>query len=339
MKISVIVPIYKSEKYLRRCVDSILSQTYTNLEVILVNDGSPDNCSQICETYRREDSRVIVLHQKNAGVSAARNTGLDRASGEYITFVDSDDYIEPYMYSEMVRIIKQYDCDIVMCDCVKEFFNYSELYTHNIRSGFYDKSQLVKEYYPHLLIMDNMEYPATISNCLLLFRNNNAFSNIRYIEGVRYSEDWLFGACLLKQASSFYYMKNQNFYHYFMNDQSATHKYVDNKWHDYEILYFKMAEYFKDTDYDFSKQLNKVLLFLIYNAVGEILSTQKLNSVEKVKKAKKILSEEYVREMFSKIKIRSLHISNKLKIITYIYKYQIGFKFFIYFQNLKWRNN
>lgn len=339
MKISVIVPIYKSEKYLRRCVDSILNQTYTDLEVILVNDGSPDSCPQICEAYRREDSRVIVLHQKNAGVSAARNTGLDRASGEYITFVDSDDYIEPYMYSEMVRIIKQYDCDIVMCDCVKEFSNYSESYTHNIRSGFYDKSHLLKEYYPHLLIMDNMEYPATISNWLLLFRNNKAFSNIRYIEGVRYSEDWLFGACLLKQASSFYYMKNQNFYHYFMNDQSATHKYVDDKWHDYEILYFKMTEYFKDTDYDFSEQLNKVLLFLIYNAVGEILSTQKLNSVEKVKKAKKILSEEYVREMFSKIKIRSLHISNKLKIITYIYKYQIGFKFFIYFQNLKWRNN
>lgn len=339
MKISVIVPIYKSEKYLRRCVDSILNQTYTDLEVILVNDGSPDSCPQICEAYRREDSRVIVLHQKNAGVSAARNTGLDRASGEYITFVDSDDYIEPYMYSKMVRIIKQYDCDIVMCDCVKEFSNYSESYTHNIRSGFYDKSHLVKEYYPHLLIMDNMEYPATISNWLLLFRNNKSFSNIRYIEGVRYSEDWLFGACLLKQASSFYYMKNQNFYHYFMNDQSATHKYVDDKWHDYEILYFKMMEYFKDTDYDFSEQLNKVLLFLIYNAVGEILSTQKLNSVEKVKKAKKILSEEYVREMFSKIKIRSLHISNKLKIITYIYKYQIGFKFFIYFQNLKWRNN
>lgn len=339
MKISVIVPIYKSEKYLRRCVDSILNQTYTDLEVILVNDGSPDSCPQICEAYRREDSRVIVLHQKNAGVSAARNTGLDRASGEYITFVDSDDYIEPYMYSKMVRIIKQYDCDIVMCDCVKEFSNYSESYTHNIRSGFYDKSHLLKEYYPHLLIMDNMEYPATISNWLLLFRNNKSFSNIRYIEGVRYSEDWLFGACLLKQASSFYYMKNQNFYHYFMNDQSATHKYVDDKWHDYEILYFKMTEYFKDTDYDFSEQLNKVLLFLIYNAVGEILSTQKLNSVEKVKKAKKILSEEYVREMFSKIKIRSLHISNKLKIITYIYKYQIGFKFFIYFQNLKWRNN
>lgn len=339
MKISVIVPIYKSEKYLRRCVDSILNQTYTDLEVILVNDGSPDSCPQICEAYRREDSRVIVLNQKNAGVSAARNTGLDRASGEYITFVDSDDYIEPYMYSKMVRVIKQYDCDIVMCDCVKEFSNYSESYTHNIRSGFYDKSHLVKEYYPHLLIMDNMEYPATISNWLLLFRNNKSFSNIRYIEGVRYSEDWLFGACLLKQASSFYYMKNQNFYHYFMNDQSATHKYVDDKWHDYEILYFKMMEYFKDTDYDFSEQLNKVLLFLIYNAVGEILSTQKLNSVEKVKKAKKILSEEYVREMFSKIKIRSLHISNKLKIITYIYKYQIGFKFFIYFQNLKWRNN
>lgn len=340
MTLSVIVPVYKSEKYLKRCVDSILNQIYTNLEIILVDDGSPDKCPQICDSYCKKDRRVVVIHQKNAGVSAARNAGLDKASGEYVTFVDSDDYIDPHMYFSMMEIIKQYNCDVVMCDCIKEFPNYSESYTHNIRSGLYKEEQLKKEYYPHLLIMENMEYPATISNWLLIFRNDTTFRSVRYIEGVRYSEDWLFGARILKQAESFYYMKGNTFYHYYMNDQSATHKYAPDKWNDYEKLYFEMAKYFmKCKDYNFSEQLNRVLLFLIYNAVGEILSTHELKDKEKIKKAREILSKAYVRKMFSEIKIRSLQIPWKLKVLTYIFKYRIGLRGFVFNQKLKRRNN
>ena len=93
-KISVIVPVYKAEKYLHRCVDSILSQTFTDFDLILVDDGSPDNCGVICDEYAQKDNRVRVFHKENGGVSSARNLGLDKAQGEWITFVDSDDYIE-----------------------------------------------------------------------------------------------------------------------------------------------------------------------------------------------------------------------------------------------------
>ena len=92
--ISVIVPIYNVEKYLRRCVDSILNQTYKNLEVVLVDDGSPDACPAICDEYAQKDKRIKVVHKQNGGVSSARNTGLDFATGDYIAFVDRDDYIE-----------------------------------------------------------------------------------------------------------------------------------------------------------------------------------------------------------------------------------------------------
>lgn len=338
MMLSVIVPIYKAEKYLKRCVDSILNQTYSELEIILVDDGSPDGCPKICDSYKKIDSRIIVIHQKNSGVSAARNAGLDRASGEYITFVDSDDYIEPQMYSSMMQIAQKYNCDIVMCDCIKEYTNHTEIYTHDIRSGYYSKKQLENEYFSHLLIMENMEYPATISNWLIIFKNNKTFSNVRYVEGIRYSEDWLFGACLIYQANSFYYMKGQAFYHYYMNDQSATHIYVPNKWDDYEILYFKLVDYFgKCTDYDFSEQLDKVLLFLIYNAVGETLFSLELKDLEKVKKAKMILLKDYVRSMFRRVRVSVLQISWKMKIITYIYKYCIGLRIYIYIQKLKRR--
>ena len=93
--VSIIVPVYKVEKYLRQCLDSLVSQTYSNIEIILVDDGSPDNCGIICDEYAEKDSRIIVIHKKNEGLSAARNNGIDIAKGEYLMFVDSDDWVEP----------------------------------------------------------------------------------------------------------------------------------------------------------------------------------------------------------------------------------------------------
>ena len=102
-KISIIVPIYNVEKYLPGCIDSILKQTYENMEIILVDDGSPDNCPAICDEYEKKDTRIRVIHQKNSGLSGARNTGIDNAQGEYLIFVDSDDTVEPTMVEEEVE--------------------------------------------------------------------------------------------------------------------------------------------------------------------------------------------------------------------------------------------
>lgn len=113
--ISVIVPIYKVEAYLRRGIDSILAQDYPNMEVILVDDGSPDNCGKICDEYAKKDTRIRVIHKTNGGVSSARNAGLDVAKGEYISFIDSDDSILPYMYSTMIKVIENNNLDIVTC--------------------------------------------------------------------------------------------------------------------------------------------------------------------------------------------------------------------------------
>lgn len=93
-KVSIIVPIYNVEQYLRRCIDSLLAQTYTNIEIVLVDDGSPDNCGDICDEYAQTDARIKVLHKKNCGLSAARNSGMEAVSGEWVTFIDSDDWLE-----------------------------------------------------------------------------------------------------------------------------------------------------------------------------------------------------------------------------------------------------
>ena len=111
--ISVIVPVYRVEEYLPRCVDSILAQTHSDLEVILVDDGSPDRCGAICDAYAAEDRRVTVIHKENGGLSSARNAGLEAAKGEYIAFVDSDDWIEPEMYGHMLSLMKKYGAGLV----------------------------------------------------------------------------------------------------------------------------------------------------------------------------------------------------------------------------------
>ena len=113
--ISVIVPVYKTEKYLRTCIESIQKQTYDNLEIILVDDGSPDACPQICDEYEKKDDRIIVLHNHNQGVAAARNIGLERANGQYICFVDSDDYVYKRYIEKLYKTLINNDADMAVC--------------------------------------------------------------------------------------------------------------------------------------------------------------------------------------------------------------------------------
>ena len=117
-KVSIIIPVYKVEKFLTRCLDSVLGQTLKEIEVILVDDGSPDNCGRICDEYAAKDKRVIVIHKKNAGVSAARNSGLEVASGEFVGFVDSDDYVAATMFEDMYRQAVLADAEMAMCQFV-----------------------------------------------------------------------------------------------------------------------------------------------------------------------------------------------------------------------------
>lgn len=113
--ISVIVPVYQVEPWLERCVDSIRNQTYRNLEIILVDDGSPDRCGEMCDRFAREDNRILVIHRENGGLSAARNTGLDICHGEYIGFVDSDDFIHPEMYARLYGDICSFGTKLAFC--------------------------------------------------------------------------------------------------------------------------------------------------------------------------------------------------------------------------------
>lgn len=151
-KISAIIPVYNTEKYLRQCLDSVLSQTFKNMEVICVDDGSTDACPQILDAYAVQDHRVRVIHKENGGLVSARKTGLIAASGEYIGYVDSDDWIEPDMYEKLLRALESEKVDIAMCGRYEDTEKNSKAVYHGFEEGRYDKEKLIEKIYPDMIV-------------------------------------------------------------------------------------------------------------------------------------------------------------------------------------------
>lgn len=322
--ISVVVPVYNAEKYLDKCIQSIINQKYSNLEIILVDDGSKDNSLELCKKYAESDKRIKVIHKENEGVSTARNSGIEVASGDFIAFIDSDDYIDENMYFNMMQKASEYDCDVVMCDCYKVNSDKKEVFTHDIRSGFYNKEQLYSEYFDKLLMIDSINYPPTITNVVMLIKTDIIEANkLKYKEVIKFSEDLLFGSQVMYYANSFYYLKGECYYNYINNPTSATNTYYEKKWDNFISLYKEIKAFFEERkDFDFSKQIYYCILFFIYNSVGNIYASNKKLSYKK-KDILKILNNKEVREMFDHIDIKILNISKKQQLITYCYKYKI----------------
>lgn len=152
MEYSVIVPIYRVEEYLERCIDSILAQTFTDFEVILVDDGSPDRCPQICDTYKEKDKRIRVIHKPNGGLVSARNAGIFASKGDYITYVDGDDWIKPnllqFVHDRMVEA--PVPLDMVLFGSENVFADHVDFMVNKVPDGYYDRARLEKEIFPYL---------------------------------------------------------------------------------------------------------------------------------------------------------------------------------------------
>lgn len=211
--ISIIVPVYNVEKYIRRCVDSLINQTYKNLEIILIDDGSPDNSGAICDEYAKLDNRVKVIHKENGGVSSARNAGLDSASGEYIGFMDSDDYITPDMYEVLYNNMVDNDADISMGIYALEN-NKGEFISHyryDVNEVF-DKAQTIAE------MLKQVKY--TCSLCDKLF-SSKLVGDIRFDKDISHNEDLLFAYQLMKKSNKAVYI-SKPMYYYCNNEESAS---------------------------------------------------------------------------------------------------------------------
>lgn len=217
--ISVIIPVYNAEKYLRRCLDSVVAQTYRNLEIICVDDGSVDESGKICDQYAVRDARIKVVHQENQGLSAARNRGLDLAEGEYIAFVDSDDYILEDMYKKMLDKLLNYNVDLCMCQWQYEFSDGRQVVKReNIAPTIYGRKTSLE--FARFLYMGNYENGVAVAAWNKLYRRA-LLDKIRF-EG-RIHEDEAFSGRIMAKNISVYVMEEQ-FYVYAQNGDSLTNK-------------------------------------------------------------------------------------------------------------------
>ena len=251
-KISVIVPIYNVEKYLRRCLDSIINQTYKNLEIILVNDGSKDNSFEICKEYKNKDKRIVLIDQKNAGLSAARNSGIDIATGDYIGFVDSDDVLSTKMYEFLLKSIKESNSDISLC-LFKSFNNNIE-FDNNYNNIVLGKDGAIKE----LLIDRKIASHA----CDKLYKKE-LFNGIRFPKGKKYEDIPVIYKLFLK-ANNISFVDTE-LYGYFIREDSITGKYNIETNKDFiEAVNKRYDELIKIDDYSKYVKLNRVNSVLRY---------------------------------------------------------------------------
>lgn len=189
--ISVIVPVYNVEKYLRKCIDSIINQTYSNLQIILVDDGSEDNCSIICDEYAQLDMRIVVIHKKNQGLVLARKSGMQIAEGEYITFVDADDYIEIDAYEKIAACINPDMPDIIAFDLIEEYPDKIVKKENKFAEGLYGAEKLKTQIYPEMLSNGTFFDYGILPNLVCKFIKNE-FAKKAQIEvnsEVRFGED------------------------------------------------------------------------------------------------------------------------------------------------------
>lgn len=207
-ELSIIVPVFNTEKYLRECVDSILAQTFTDFELILVDDGSKDSSLKICREYEQKDRRVKVIHQENGGPGKARNKGLENAKGEWIGFVDSDDWIEKETYETALNIAKQKNADLVQWELAMEYPEKSVLNKCKT-DGFFAAKQ-------------SGEYYRSVVYASIFMRKIIEENKIRFPANSSLSEDALFNYQYYLKAKNCYYI-GKCFYHFRQNDSSITH--------------------------------------------------------------------------------------------------------------------
>ena len=237
---SVIVPIYNVEQYVRKCIESILAQTYKNFELILVDDGSPDNCPVICDEYAKRDERIRVIHKKNQGLVAARNSGAEAANAEYICYVDGDDWIAPNLLETVWnKTISKDDPDMVVFSAVRQFDDHQEEIPKSVPEGLYDKKRLIKEVYPYMMY-DNRKpfctgliFPVAWNK---IFKKSLLREHYCRETRIRMGEDNAFVFECLYRSDKVYFCEDILYYYNQLNTGSMVHSYDPNRFENNKLL-------------------------------------------------------------------------------------------------------
>ena len=270
--ISLIIPVYKVEKYLEKCIQSVINQTYENLQIILVDDGSPDNCGKICDEYAKKDHRIEVIHKSNGGLSDARNKGLEIAKGEYIGFVDSDDYIEADMYEVLYNLLKQYNADVSICN----FYTVSQgkISIKNADNGIneYNRIEILKE----ILLDKNIQ-----SYAWNKLYKKELFDEIKYPIGKKY-EDIGTTFYLLEKCNKIV-VTGKSEYYYINRQDSIVNNVTESTITDYIELIMQRYDYIEENIKELSSYNKDYLKRILKTAEKDINSWNEVGDYTKKK--------------------------------------------------------
>lgn len=304
--ISVIVPIYNTSKYLSKCIDSIINQTYKNLEIILVNDGSTDNSLDICNKYKLIDSRIIIINKDNGGLSSAKNIGLDNHKGRYIAFIDSDDYVDNNFIGELYNNLISTNSDISLC-------NYYDT-INNIDYPNYDNSFILGNNGKYKCLFGKYSVQTCCSWNKLY--KDYIFNNIRFPEGLCYEDSYVICDILFK-TNKISYMLDKCLYHYNKRTGSITTNY-NMKSFDNILAYKNIYRFLLEHNIDIDYSMIKVLICIRIRDI--LLNIKEKNiDIDKYKKDFNIYAKDILRD-------KQCSLKSKIKIIMVIVVPRFYFK-------------
>lgn len=310
LKFSIIIPVYNTEKYLNKCFDSLINQNYQNFEVIIINDGSTDNSLEICNKYSNNDNRFKIIDIKNQGVSTARNIGLNEVTGDYITFLDSDDWLENDALLVINKKINNKKYDIVQSNLFLDTIKTERLY-FNLDKDLEVKNK--EEILENIISMNygSKKFDNKYLNCRCaggkfykteLIKNNK----ISFPIGIKAFEDGIFNLYAYNFAKEILIMKD-SVYHYMQYNNSSTEKYcVDQENQNFNILN-KIKEFIKLSNYNLDESYNYCIFELYYVWIDKIVRlNDKLNKKQKLNKINEISNISMYKNAINKIELKNL---------------------------------
>ncbi len=279
-KISVIIPVYNVEKYLDRCIESVVNQTYKNLEIILVDDGSLDNCPQICDEWAKKDDRIIVVHKKNGGLSDARNAGMQRATGKYCAFLDSDDYIDKKMYEKLYETLIKDKSDMSMCTLsIVDTNGNEQCCIDDIESGTFSKDKILEFY-------TEENWWQYVSACTKLFKTELIY-DIKFPKG-KLNEDAFVMHEFFDRCETISVL-NEKLYYYVQTSNSITRSNITvRNLDDIEAIYKKYIFYKKNGHGKYLDGIRRILVGK-YFAIFSKFKIKKISDFKRYNEVKKMM--------------------------------------------------
>ena len=314
-RLSIIIPVYNSEEYIHECVDSVLAAINSKCEILLIDDGSTDGCGSICDTYAKKYDCIKVLHKENGGVASARQMGVNNSSGEYVTFVDNDDWVDADMYKRMMEEVGKHDADVVICNMIRESVGAKTLLPSFVPDGVYETESLENDFFSAMLFDFNISVPRiSPSLCNKVFRKTIIEKVINSVDlEANFGEDALCSYPALLDCKKVVVM-NEAFYHYRYHQCSVSNVYDEKLFDKVLFLYEELKKQLDLRDYDDAQLKGYIgVLFFMY-IHKEVLNNKSVSIGERIRIVRRYLVDLRVGMVLSVLEEKSSDKKLKLKV-------------------------